>query len=191
MVCAIIVPWDCLLRNFSIYTFQLDALTQAFCYRLREAVVIGGLLQCLLSGLHRFVHWEQVKRQERAITWRQRATYCVGTLSYGLHVIAGVGAPCWFGPNEAVFCIYIYNALQHFNIIYKTKGNRRINRLRQSMHFFHMNIRNPLRPFSNGHILECLLCIGTVPRPVVTFLVTSLSICVCLHATTILTLWTT
>lgn len=84
--------------------------------------------------------------------------------------------------------VYIYNALQHFNIIYKTKGNRRINRLRQSMHFFHMNTRNPLRPFSNGHILECLLCIGTVPRPVVTFLVTSLIICVYVHATTILTL---
>ena len=38
-------------------------------------------------------------------------------------------------PNEASFCIYI-NALQHFNIIYRTKGNRRISRMRQSMHFF-------------------------------------------------------
>lgn len=60
--------------------------------------------------------------------------------------------------------------------------------MRQSMHFFHMNIRNPLRPFPKGHILRCLLRIGTVPRPVVTFLVTSLCICVCVHATTILTL---
>lgn len=45
--------------------------------------------------------------------------------------------------------------------------------MRQSMRFFHMNTRNTLRPFLKGHILECLLCIGTVPRPVVTFSVTT------------------
>lgn len=40
------------------------------------------------------------------ITWRQRATYCVGTLSYGLYLMAGVLPPCLFGPNKAIFCIY-------------------------------------------------------------------------------------
>lgn len=55
-----------------------------------------------------FVHWGQIKRQEGAITWRQRATYCVGTLFYGLHVMTRVWAPCLFGPEEAGFCIYTY-----------------------------------------------------------------------------------
>lgn len=40
------------------------------------------------------------------ITWRQRATYCVGTLSYGLYLMAGVLSPCLFGHNKAIFCIY-------------------------------------------------------------------------------------
>lgn len=48
---------------------------------------------------------------------------------------------CFFGPSKAMFCIYIhnyswiYNALQHFSIFYRTKGNRRITRMRQSIHF--------------------------------------------------------
>lgn len=88
-------------------------------------------LQCSWSGLHYFVQWQQIHRHDRAITWRQQATYCVGTLSYGLHVMAGVWAPCLLG---CVLYIYI-NALQHFNIFYRTKGNRRITRTRQSMHF--------------------------------------------------------
>ncbi len=39
-------------------------------------------------------------------------------------------------PWRGYVFVYIYNALQHFNIIYRTKGNRRITRVRQSMHFF-------------------------------------------------------
>lgn len=69
--------------------------------------------------------------------------------------------------------VYIYNALQHFNIFYRTKGNRRITRMRQSIHFSHEHQNYSqaffwrdiyLSVFSTG-----MLSNGTVPRPVVTF----------------------
>lgn len=48
---------------------------------------------------------------------------------------------------------------------------------------FHFMIKNTLRPLLKGHILQCLLCTGTVPWPVVTLLATNLSISVCIHTT--------
>lgn len=66
------------------------------------------------------------------MTRRQQATYCVGTLSYGLCVIARVCLAL-----TSLCFVYIYNALQHFNIFYRTKGIRRVTRMRQSMRFSH------------------------------------------------------
>lgn len=34
------------------------------------------------------------------------ATYCVGTRSYGRHVMPGVSAPRLFRPNKATFCVH-------------------------------------------------------------------------------------
>ena len=100
--------------------------------------------------------------------------------------MAGVWAPCLLG---CVLYIYItpYNISTYF-IGQKETG---VLPERDNPCIFHKNIRNTLRPFVKGHILQCLLCIGTVPRPVVTFSVATLSICLCIHTTTILTLWRT
>lgn len=78
-------------------------------------------------------------------------------------------------------CVF-YDALQHFIVIYGANGNRCISRTRQSMGF-PLYDQNTLRPLLKGHILQCLLCTGTVPWPVVTLLATNLSISVCIHTT--------
>lgn len=136
MVCAIIVPWDCLLRNFSIYTFQVDALTQAFCYRLRETVVIGGLCSaCKAVSMVLFSENTFTVRTGRLhggsrlpTVWELSLMGFMWWLEFELHVCSTLTRLCF---------VYIYNALQHFNIFYRTKGNRRIIRTRQSMHFSH------------------------------------------------------
>lgn len=136
MVCAIIVPWDCLLRNFSIYTFQLDALTQAFCYRLKVTVVIGESFAVLVkwSPCILFSENKCSVRTGRLhggsglpTVWERFPMGFMWWLEYELHVC--------LAQQGCVLYIYICNALQHFNIIYRTKGNRRITRMRQSMHF--------------------------------------------------------
>lgn len=62
----------------------------------------------------------------------------------------------WLVVELCLFCMYIYilkkNALRHFNIFYRTKANRRITRMRQSIHIFsfflfHMSIKNDSGPF--------------------------------------------
>lgn len=131
MVCAIIVPWDCLLRNFSIYTFQLDALTPAFCYRVKETVVVGESFAVLVkwSPLFCSVRTNSAPGQDRLhggsglpTVWERFLTGFMWWQEYELHVcLAQQGCVC--------------NALQHFNNIYRTKGNRRNTRIRQSMHF--------------------------------------------------------
>lgn len=82
--------------------------------RMRETVDIGGRsLQCLYNGLHfcvTFLFRTASCLDRRAITWRQQATYCVETpflrASLDGWSLSSM-FPCLFGPNKAMFCIYI------------------------------------------------------------------------------------
>lgn len=153
MVCAIIVPWVCLLRNLSIYTFQLDALTWAFSYRLRETVVTGSLcsackaVSIILFSENKFtVRTGWLHGGSRLPTvWEPFLMGFVWWLEFELCVCLALTRLCF---------VYIYKALQHFNIFYRSKGKRRTIRMRQSIHFFHTNIGNIL--LLKGHVLECL-----------------------------------
>lgn len=115
MVCAIIVPWDCLLRNFSIYTFQLDALTQAFRYRLSETVVIGNLLQCLFKWSPLFLFTENKRNVRRGqlhegsrlpTVWEPLLTGFMQRLEFELRVCLALKRLCFVYIHAYIY-IYI------------------------------------------------------------------------------------
>ena len=172
--CAIvIVPWDGRLRIvFSTYTFQLDALTQAFDHRLRETVVTGGV---------RRARWEQVQCRDgpeaagRPTVWEP-----------ALWVWA-----CVFAWPQQVYVLYVhiykYIYMTPYDISAYFIGQKETGVLAEwdnpcifshrhqkySQAFYWRDIY-PRVSFSNG-----ILCNGTVPRPVFTLSVTTLSVCVC------------
>lgn len=78
------------------------------------------LLQEGLCSAREVVSIDTMQCQDRAVTWRQRATYCVETVS--LWALCVGWSYSVFGPDEAMFCTYIYDALQHFSIFYRTTG---------------------------------------------------------------------
>ncbi len=94
-----------------------------------------------------------------------------------------------FAPTRLCF-VYIYSALQHFNIIYKTKtGQKQAYNQNETIHAF----------FSHEH-QKYSQAFFQRTRPPVSFMYRHSSLacshvlshyCVCVHTTTILTLWTT
>lgn len=98
------------------------------------------------------------------------ATYCVGTRSYGRHVMPGVSAPRLFRPNKATFCVHRKTPYNISTWFVGQKETGVLAKWDNPCIFFppRVTIRNTLRPFLKGHILECLLRIGTVPWPVAT-----------------------
>lgn len=153
MVCAIIVPWDCLLRNFFYLYIPIGCLDLSLllCVRMRETVVAGGRsLQRLYNGLHfcvTFLFRTASCLDRRTRTCRQ----------HGGYLLCGQPFTWWLEFHVCLALIrlnvlYICNALQHFSIFYRIKGNRRTTRMRQSMHF---DIRIT-QAFSEGTLLECL-----------------------------------
>lgn len=172
MVCAIIVPWDCLLRNLFYLYIPIGCLDSSLllqtegdsCYRRSFAVLV------------RRPPWFCSSVNKSSVGDRTDYMEAAGYLLCG-NPLSRTSLDGWSLRSVFVWgyvFVCIYNALQHFNIIYSIKGNGRITRMRQSMLFFTSEILS-------GTSSSVFICIGTAPQPVVIFSVTTLSICLCTH----------
>lgn len=121
--------------NFSIYTFQVDALTQSLRLQNEWDRCPRRSLQCLLSCLYDVVWRQQAVQDDSMEAAAAPPPLCGNPLSRVFMFVCG--------PNKSMFCTYEkpYNISTYF---IEQKQNRRVSRPRQSTHLSPPDVRSGL-----------------------------------------------